>query len=100
MNELWHSVVQAALFVAIGIIGMICSYLKKWVTGKIDGSLIDYMFRHYPKRTLLAIFGLTGSAYTAAFTGNLDGLTIRQLVMMAVAAGYACNSMLNKGQSP
>jgi hypothetical protein len=100
MIDLWHAIVQTAMFTAIGLIGMVCSYVKKWLFGEIEGDLIDYMFRHYPKRTALAVLGLIGSAYTAAFTGNLDGLTVKQITMMAIAAGYACNSMMNKGQTP
>ena len=92
-----HALLQALSFLSAGLVGMFAHYLKSWLKREIAGNLVDYLFRDHPRKTALAVMALAGATGTAALGGQLAGLTLEQLVMMAFTTGFACDSALNKG---
>lgn len=85
---------------ALSLGGMASHYLKKWLTGQIEGSLFNYLFRDNPRRTGLAVFTLIGVVGAAIAAGQFDGVSLQQLFMPAWLLGYTVDSVANKGASP
>ncbi len=79
------------------IAGMLSNFLRRWLKGSIDGSLIGYLFTDNPKRTALAVFTLLGAVGTAVGMGQFDGITFKQIIMQAFLLGYASDT-LNQGK--
>ena len=85
--------------VLLALTGMLANFMRRWLTGQIEGSLIAYLFTDNPKRTGLAIFTLIGTVATAIAAGQFDGVTLKQLFLPAFLLGYAADT-LNKGGNP
>lgn len=86
-----------AVFAIVGIGGMIGHYVKKWIRGEIHGNLIAYIFCDHPRQTALAVATFLGTAASLALTGQLDTLTVGNLIVTAITTGYTVDSAVNKG---
>jgi hypothetical protein len=92
--------VSFLLFCGIGLVGMASHYLKKWLTDEIHGSLFSYLFVQRPKTTGLAIFTMLGTGAGYYLAGSLNTADLPTLIGMAFTAGYASDSVANRGQRP
>ena len=90
--------VRLAIFFFLGLIGMTGHYVKMWLRDEIKGSLIKYMLHDKPKNTLAALIALIGANSTAFLLGQLDTLTVAQLILTGFMVGYTCDSALNNGK--
>ena len=89
---------RLGIFLSCGLIGMIGHYLKMWLRDEITNNLFAYLFKDKPKNTFLAIFALVGANGTAFLLGQLDTLTVAQLILTGFMVGYTCDSALNNGK--
>jgi hypothetical protein len=87
---------NALIFAAAGIAGMFGHYWKAWYRKEIAGNLLDYLFRDNPRATAASFSGVIAAAATAWFTGTLDDLTLKPLLMAGFTAGFTLDSTLNK----
>ena len=85
------------VFTLVALGGMVFHYIKRWVRGEIPGGLLRYFFRDYPRQTAAAFGTLLGTIGTMFLTGQLSGLELNQLILMAVTTGYTVDSVTNKG---
>lgn len=85
-----------------GLIGMSGHYTMRWLQGDIRGSLINYMFNQYPRRTILAVSGILGTSLTGITAGafvNEAGMFVGWLnvLWVGLTTGYAADSVANRG---
>jgi hypothetical protein len=95
---------EAEIFYALmlsGFLGIFIHYLHKWLTGQIEGSLFDYLFRQHPRRTMLSfgsyigwILSLVGTSMFTTPTGEFVGWGI--VLIMGLTNGYAVDSISNR----
>ena len=90
-----------ALLIA-GVIGMVAHYAMKWLSGEIEGSLLDYLFITYPRRTGLAFAAVLGAALAAVTSGiflNDQNAFVgwMNVIWIGLTNGYACDSIANRG---
>lgn len=83
--------------------GMLVHYIRVWASGEAGGTLIDYLFRNHPRRTLLTIIAITGwsagEVSTGLFTTAEGAFVGWGLVLLSgLKTGYAGDSILNKGK--
>lgn len=84
-----------ALFIFIAYLGMLGHAYKKFATGDLEGSVIDYVFRNNWKRTVLAV-GSTFIACAAAILGEQIPAQLGAFIALAWSTGYMFDSALNK----
>lgn len=96
--EITSAATQAGISLSAGSAGIVAHYVKKWIVGEIRGSLYDYLFRHYGRRTAATVMTFIGGALTGILTGHMDGMTWQQLTLASFTSGYAIDSLANKGQ--
>lgn len=84
---------------ALGLLGMVSHYFKKWLRKEIVGSLVNYLFRDHARETAYALFAYTGVAASALLAGQFDGMTLKQLALPAWLLGYTIDSALNKASA-
>jgi hypothetical protein len=96
---------DAQIFYALllgGLLGMVGHYLRRWGSGEIAGSLLDYMVRQHPRATLMAAAGivteLAGEVGTGLFTTTEGAFVGWALVILSgIKTGYLGDSIANKG---
>jgi hypothetical protein len=95
---------QILVLTVLGVAGLLSHFLKKWYTGEIAGSLVDYLVRDNPRRTVASIMGVAGAIGTAYLAGQFGDaasiVTLKQVILPAWGIGYAGDSLLNKGATP
>ncbi len=101
----YPSTQQAQIFYALligAVFGMLVNYLRRWLAEEISGSLVDYMFRQNPRRTMLAVFGIVswcaGEVASGLFvTGGGEFIGWGLVILSGLKTGYAGDSLINKG---
>jgi len=88
---------QFGVLMLFGLIGIIANWLAKWMFDQIEGSLFDYLFRHYPKRTASAFAVFTAYALFTAVT-SLDGAGWSIVVNLGLTTGFAIDALVNKAK--
>lgn len=88
----WH---YAAVFYALGLVGMAAHYVKKWSRGQYAGNLWAYLFADNPRASLAAVLTYTGAAASVIATGSIDGMTLAQVSALGFFTGYASDSAVN-----
>lgn len=101
------SSMEAQVFAALlfsGVLGMVAHYFRKWLSGEISGSLIDYLFIQYPRRTAGSfcayigwIVSLVGTGVFTTSSGEFVGWGI--VLLMGLSNGYSVDSLANKAQA-
>lgn len=102
------STIEAQIFAALTIgsmLGMAGHYFRQWASGDIAGSLNEYLFTTYPRRTALAIFGAVtwsagevGSGLFITDTGEFVGWAL--ILISGIKTGYLGDSLANRGARP
>lgn len=95
---------EAQIFYALAvgsIVGMLGHYLKRWSTGEIAGNLVDYLFKQYPRRTALSVFGAltwcageVGSGIFLTDAGEFVGWGL--IILSGLKTGYLGDSIANR----
>ena len=85
-----------ALALGIALLGMFAHYVKKWLRGETQDSLLEYLFganswKHTVQAAVAVVVTIVGM-FTA---GQLDLATIAGLITV-FTIGYAGDSALNK----
>lgn len=83
------------LFIAIGLVGQLAHWLKKWTRGEIECNLITYI-KTNPKHTVGAILTTCVTIFGLLSSGSVDITT--QTLALAFFAGYGSDSAINKGE--
>lgn len=90
---------QLLIYALAGLIGAVSHYVIKWGHGEIEGSLFAYVFRDHVRESVLAVMAFAGTALTAYLMDQLQGVPVKQLLLIGFGAGYVIDSGLNKGAS-
>lgn len=95
---------EAQVFYALllsGSIGIIAHYFRQWYSGKIEGSLFEYLFKQEPRRTIAAfavyvgwVLSLLGTGVFTTSSGEFVGWGI--VLIMGLTNGYSIDSLTNK----
>lgn len=86
-----------AVYCGCGVAGILGHYLKKWATGDIKGDLWTYLVVHHPKRSLLMVGAFLSTAAGYIFSGALADMSWGVIMSSSLTAGYAADSLVNKG---
>jgi len=90
---------QWAVLVAFGFFGICANYLYKWLTEQIGGSLWAYLFRDYPRRTMLAFTVYLGWAVMVISTGLIhDQSTWGAIINLGLSNGFMIDALVNKAR--
>lgn len=86
-----------AVYVGCGMTGIVGHYAKKWIAGDIRGNLYVYLVNQHPRRTLMMVGAFLGSAAGYIFSGALADMSWGVIMSSSLTAGYAADSLVNKG---
>ncbi len=92
-------------FIIAGTVGVSASFIYKWLTRQIAGSLFRYLFVDDVRRTLLSFAVLIGQAITAITMGLFaidDGTFVGwwNVLYIGALAGFTGDVIANKGKTP
>ena len=91
-----RELVQFFVLLGAGFCGATANYLYKWMRDEITGSLIDYVFKQYPKRTLLALATYFSYCVTITLSPMLDGSGWSAVINLGFTTGFAIDALVNK----
>lgn len=86
--------VDNGVFLMIAFVGMLGHALKKGLTGQLQGSIFEYIFKNNPKRTVLAIMTTIG-AVAGIILGEQIPTQAGAYIMLAFATGFTADSTVN-----
>lgn len=95
---LTYFTVDNGLFMAISILGMISHAIKKYLTGQLSGSVVDYFFFHNGKRTTLAVL-TTVLSVMGLILGEQLPEQIGAFIVLAFTTGFTADSTINSDVS-
>jgi hypothetical protein len=85
-----------------GAVGIAAHYFYKWANDEIQGNLFNYLFRQYPKRTILSFsayvawtLSLVGTGIFTTSSEEFVGWSI--VLILGLTNGYGVDSLANKG---
>ena len=85
--------VEAAIFYAAGLLGMIAHYAKKRIKGQTKVSMSQYFGKNNPTSSMGAF-----ATYAATMTGMVMGLDVSSLaVTIVVILGMTCGWTIDSG---
>jgi hypothetical protein len=87
--------VQFWVLLTSSFLGVGANYLWKWANDQIKGSLWKYLFKDYPKRTILSFMAIAGWTVVAMSQVD-DNLAWGILINMGLTTGFAVDAMINK----
>lgn len=85
------------LFLAVAMLGMLGHAIKKYLTHKLRGSIIDYIFFNNPKRSALAVLTTISSSLGIILMGQLP-TQLGAFLIMAFTTGYTADSTVNSDE--
>lgn len=99
---------EAQLFYAVvifGLLGMLANYTRRWLQDDTGGwHFFAYLFREYPKRTMLSIFttlatgvGMIASGVFETATGEFVGWM--NVIVVTFNNGFTFDAITNKGKT-
>lgn len=80
------------VLLGFGLAGVLANWFWKWTTDQIKGSLLHYLVRDTPKRTLASVCCIAGWALWATD----PALTWTQTINLALTTGFAIDVLVNK----
>lgn len=86
--------IDNGLFIGIAFLGMLGHAIKKYLTGQLTGSVIDYFFYHNKKRTSLALLTTLG-ATLSLILGEQIPIQAGSFVVLAFTTGFTADSTIN-----
>lgn len=90
------NLVALGLALLIALAGMFAHYIKKWLRGETQDSLLEYLFgANSWKHTVQAAVAVVVTVFGMFSAGQLDLATIAGLLTV-FTIGYAGDSALNK----
>lgn len=93
--------IPLAIYLFCGLLGVIAHYTKKWARGEIQGNLFCYLFIDHPKETVAVLLTFLTSAAALLAAGSISISTDPMMLIGAgFGIGWACDSGLNKGDTP
>lgn len=100
MDELMAlNFMHVALAMAVALAGMFTHYVKKWLRGETDDTLMQYLFPNGAwKYTAQAVLAVISAVLSLFITGYADVSTLAGLTAI-FTIGYTCDSLLNKDSS-
>jgi len=100
VRAILHSreLVQFLVLLGAGLCGAAANYLYKWLRDEITGSLIEYVTKQYPKRTLLALATYFGYCVATVLSPVLDGAGWGVVLNMGFTTGFAIDALVNKSE--
>jgi hypothetical protein len=84
-----------ALFIVIGLLGMLAHAIKKYYANELSGNIIDYLFRNNKKRSVLAVLTTIGALITVIFNNQVPN-QFGSFVMLAFTTGFTADSTVNR----
>lgn len=81
---------------ALATLGLFAHWLKKYCRGQSKASFKDYML-HYKKQTIASATATVAAVATIYSTSETIDTITGQLAGLAFLAGYASDSVANKG---
>ena len=70
------NILQLALFICVGLMGIYSHWFKKVKRGEVHGNFLGYILADYPGKSMTTFATFIGLAFTAATAGALDNLNI------------------------
>ena len=81
------------IFIAVGLIGLIAHWFKRWARAQTNKNFIVYMAQNR-KHSIASVLSVLGAV---AGIGSMEMIEIsQQTLSMAFLAGYSIDSMVNK----
>lgn len=91
---------QAFVYTCASAAGVCAHYWKAWLQYRANGNLWSYLLAEFPGRTFAMVGMQIVIGAFAGLSGAWDSMTWGMLVTTAFTAGYAVDSMINKGEQP
>ncbi len=80
------------IFLLIALASMLTHGIKKWVSGEIEGNLIDWYVVH-PKASVSAVLACVGGVLVAILTGALVAPIDGTSILAAWGLGYGADTL-------
>jgi hypothetical protein len=90
-----------ALHTFAAFIGIFVHFVRRVMAGELDGSggLYSYLVEQFPHRSVAMVVTQIGVGLGQAITGTLDVMPWGAVAVAGFTAGYAVDSLVNKGRS-
>ena len=85
------------IFIFISLLGLLGHAFKKYLSGQLSGSIVDYLFLNNPKRTVLAMLTTIASA-VGLIVGEQIPVQAGAFIMLAFTTGFSVDSTLNRDE--
>ena len=83
------------LGLAIGLLGALFHYVKKWARREIEDNIYDYMIVNHPRATVFMLITLFGAIFTMVVAAGVNPYDAQGLIAL-FTAGYSVDSSVNK----
>lgn len=85
-----------------GFLGIAAHYVHLWLTESIEGSLWNYLFHQYPRRTLLTVCAYVAWTFTLVGTSVFEtdaGIFVGwwNVLLFGASNGFGVDALANKG---